>query len=66
MLGKGVGIIPKKGEVVAPFDGEITLFFDTKHAIGLKSSLGNEILIHVGVNTVELQGLHFTPAETDR
>ena len=61
MLGKGVGIIPEKGEVVAPFDGEITLFFDTKHAIGLKSSLGNEILIHVGVNTVELQGLHFTP-----
>ena len=61
MLGKGVGIIPEKGEVVAPFDGEITLFFDTNHAIGLKSSLGNEILIHVGVNTVELQGLHFTP-----
>ena len=60
MLGKGVGIIPEKGEVVAPFDGEITLFFDTKHAIGLKISLGNEILIHVGVNTLDLQGLHFT------
>lgn len=58
-LGAGVGIIPVKGEVVAPFDGEIAMFFDTKHAIGLLSNDGVEILIHVGINTVELNGKHF-------
>lgn len=58
-LGAGVGIVPVKGEVVAPFDGEIAMFFDTKHAIGLVSNSGTEILIHVGINTVELQGKHF-------
>lgn len=61
VVGEGVGIIPVKGEVVAPFDGQISMFFDTKHAIGLVSDDGVEILIHVGVNTVELQGKHFTP-----
>ena len=61
VLGDGVGIEPETGEVVAPFDGEISMFFDTKHAIGLVSDDGVEILIHVGVNTVELQGKHFTP-----
>lgn len=58
-LGTGVGIVPAKGEVVAPFDGEISMFFDTKHAIGLLSDDGTEILIHVGINTVELNGAHF-------
>ncbi|MCI8584606.1 MAG: PTS transporter subunit EIIC [Lachnospiraceae bacterium] len=58
-LGAGVGIVPARGEVVAPFDGEISMFFDTKHAIGLLSSDGTEILIHVGINTVELNGAHF-------
>ncbi len=58
-LGKGVGIVPAKGEVVAPFDGEISMFFDTRHAIGLMSGDGIEILIHVGINTVELNGAHF-------
>ncbi len=58
-LGTGVGIIPSKGEVAAPFDGEITMFFDTKHAVGLVSESGTEILIHVGINTVELNGKHF-------
>ena len=55
-----MGLIPAKGELVAPFDGEITLFFDPKHAIGLTSDAGTELLIHVGINTVELNGQHFT------
>lgn len=58
-LGTGVGILPSKGCVYAPFDGEISMFFDTKHAIGLMSNDGIEILIHVGINTVELEGKHF-------
>lgn len=58
-VGSGVGIQPTKGEVVAPFDGEISMVFDTKHAIGLLSDDGVELLIHVGVNTVELNGKHF-------
>lgn len=61
VVGEGVGIIPVKGEVVAPFDGQISMFFDTRHAIGLVCDGGVEILIHVGVNTVELQGKYFTP-----
>ncbi len=60
MVGEGVGILPSKGEVVAPFNGQISAIFDTKHAIGLLSDDGVELLIHVGINTVELNGAHFT------
>lgn len=61
VLGDGIAIIPSKGEVVAPFDGEIDVFFETHHALGLKSDSGVEMLIHVGLETVNLQGKYFTP-----
>lgn len=60
ILGKGMAVIPKEGVVKAPFDGEVTTFFETKHAVGLTSENGMEILIHVGINTVELKGQHYT------
>ncbi|RDY27029.1 PTS beta-glucoside transporter subunit EIIBCA [Romboutsia weinsteinii] len=61
ILGQGVAIIPTKGEIVAPFDGTIDVFFETHHAIGLRSDEGVEALIHVGLETVNLQGKYFTP-----
>jgi len=59
-MGRGAAVRSPKGKVYAPFDGEITVFFESKHAIGLKSDDGLEILIHVGMDTVKLNGEHFT------
>ena len=59
-MGRGAAVESPEGKVYAPFGGEITVFFDTKHAIGLKSDDGIEILIHVGMDTVNLKGEHFT------
>ena len=60
MMGDGFAIIPAKGSVVSPVDGEIINVFPTKHAIGLKSKQGYEILIHIGMDTVDLKGEGFT------
>ena len=61
MIGEGFGIIPTSGELIAPEDGEITMLFKTNHAIGLKTRNGAELLFHIGLDTVQLEGKHFTP-----
>ena len=61
MLGPGIGIEPADGLVVAPFDGKVTVAFPTGHAYGLKSASGVQVLIHIGMDTVKLDGKGFTP-----
>ena len=65
VLGKGIAVIPKKGEVTAPCDAVVETVFATRHAIGLKADHGVEILIHVGINTVELGGKFYTSHVTE-
>lgn len=60
VLGKGVGIQPADGVIAAPFDGEISTVADTRHAVGITSPDGMEVLIHVGVDTVAMNGDGFT------
>lgn len=59
MMGDGIMILPEEGTIYAPFDGEVMMVFPTKHALGLKSKDGVEILIHCGLDTVSLQGKPF-------
>ncbi|KPI57180.1 PTS beta-glucoside transporter subunit IIABC [Clostridioides difficile] len=59
ILGDGVAIIPTNGNLYAPCDSEVMMLFETKHAIGLKTKNGAEILIHIGINTVSMNGEGF-------
>lgn len=60
ILGKGCAIVPTEGEIYAPVDGVLTTLFPTKHALGITSDDGVEVLIHIGLNTVQLNGEGFT------
>ena len=59
MLGDGFAIDPTDGNIVSPVDGEVTTVFPTKHAIGFKTAGGLEVLLHMGLDTVELKGAGF-------
>ena len=61
VLGDGVAVIPSEGRIFAPADAVVTNLADTKHAIGLQTRGGNEILIHIGIDTVQLDGKFFKP-----
>ncbi|WP_186670959.1 PTS glucose transporter subunit IIA [Sporosarcina sp. BP05] len=60
MMGEGIAIMPDNGNIHAPVEGTVVLVSDTKHAIGLRSNDGTEILIHIGLETVALKGEGFT------
>lgn len=60
VLGDGIAIEPSDGELVAPADGEISSTFETRHAVGMTTADGAELLMHIGIDTVKLGGKHFT------
>ena len=60
VMGRGAAVADPEGRVVSPVDGEVTVLFASKHAIGIHGADGTDILIHVGVDTVKLEGKHFT------
>ena len=60
IVGDGVAILPSKGRVVAPADGTVAMLFETKHAISIRTEQGVELLIHIGLDTVNLKGQFFT------
>lgn len=60
ILGKGIAIVPTDGRVYAPIDAQVSTVFPTGHAVALTTADGMEILIHIGLDTVKLEGKHFT------
>lgn len=60
ILGPGTAILPSDGEVVAPADGTVTMVLDTRHALSMRTDLGAEIMIHIGLDTVQLKGNYFS------
>lgn len=60
ILGKGIAIVPTEGKVYAPCDASVDMMFETGHAVSLVADFGAEILIHVGLETVNLKGKHYT------
>lgn len=61
MMGEGIAVLPSDGKIVAPVSGEIIQLAETKHAFGIKTDLGAEILVHIGLETVALKGQGFNP-----
>lgn len=61
ILGKGVAIVPTEGKIVAPASGVVQVMFETGHAVSIKTDLGADIIVHVGLDTVNLKGQYFTP-----
>ena len=61
ILGDGFAVIPSEGKIYAPADGEVTVVFDTLHAITMTTDQGAELLIHIGMDTVALKGEGYTP-----
>lgn len=59
LLGKGAAVIPSEGKIYAPADGTVGMMFETKHAVSLSTEYGAEILVHVGLDTVELKGKYY-------
>ncbi|MEZ7794447.1 PTS sugar transporter subunit IIA [Niallia circulans] len=59
MMGDGFAVVPSESVIVSPVSGEVTMLAETKHAIGIKTSKGTEILIHIGIDTVNLKGNGF-------
>lgn len=59
LIGDGIAVVPKDDNIVSPINGEVSMVFPTGHAVGLKTNEGVEILIHVGIDTVELEGRAF-------
>src|SRR5699024_7073773 len=59
MMGDGYGVEPTNGEIYPPVEGEVVSVFPTKHALGLKTDNGIEVLVHIGLDTVELEGSPF-------
>ena len=60
ILGKGVAVKPSAGEFRAPLSGEVTVMFDTGHAVSIRGDNGAEVIVHIGLDTVQLKGRYFT------